>query len=394
MITYLEAQLLVRSEAKSFGTEIVSIDDCDGRVLAENIFADRDYPPFNRSAMDGYAINFKDWERGVRTFTVQQTIYAGDLISQNLEKGSAFKIMTGAAIPESADTVIRREDASEDNNYVSFIADNITQFKNTAQKGEDLKKSTLAIPANSICSAAVIATLATLGKSKIRVQALPKVALFTTGNEVKAINDVLSDVEIRNSNYYLLKSLLKQWKIVPLLHQHIGDSKTELTNTIVQALDLDIIILSGGVSAGDADYVPEILESLGVKKIFHKVAIKPGKPIWCGKKPDGPMVFALPGNPFSSFVTFKLFIETFLQKSLQNTEKTSFESYFSGKRQKKTNLDEFFPAKFNEQRTKLEATLINGSGDIRLGINADALILHPQEKQILSDGQLVSYYPL
>lgn len=394
MITYQEAQQLVRAEAKSFGIETVSIDDCNGRVLVENIFADRDYPPFNRSAMDGYAINFEDWRRGERTFTIQQTIYAGDVMSQKLEEGSAFRIMTGAAVPQSADTVIRREDASEDGNHVSFIADNVTRFKNIAKKGEDLKKSSLAIAANSVCSPAVIATLATLGKSEIRVQALPKVALFTTGNEVKAINDVLSAVEIRNSNYYLLKSLLKQWKIAPLLHQHISDSKTELTSSISQALDFDIIILSGGVSAGDADYVPEILESLGVKKLFHKVAIKPGKPIWCGKKPNGPMVFALPGNPFSSFVTFKLFIETFLHKSLHKGEKNCFASYFSGNRQKKTNLDEFFPAKFNKPRTKLEATVINGSGDIRLGINADALVIHPKEKDFLSDGQLVSYYLL
>lgn len=394
MISYQEAQSIILSEAKSFGKEIISIDDADGRILAEDIFADRDYPPFNRSAMDGYAVKFEDWEDGLKNFKIQEVIYAGNISSKVLEKGAAFKIMTGAAVPLSANTVIRREDALENEGNVSFNIDSLTEFQNIAKKGEDLEKGAMAIAKHSVCTAALIGTLATFGKSEIKVESLPKVALFTTGNEVKDLNEVLSEVEIRNSNYYMLKSLLKSWKITPSFHKHINDNKTELEITIAQALNVDIIILSGGVSAGDADYVPEVLESLGVKKLFHKVSIKPGKPIWCGKMPGGPMVFALPGNPFSSFVTFKLFIETFLEKSLSQKTKLLYQSTFKGTRNRKTTFDEFFPAKFADLGTKLETTTLNGSGDIRLGIDADVLIVHPKDEDELRDGQLVNYYRL
>ncbi len=394
MISYREAQQIITAEAKSFGVELVDLDEADGRVLAEDILADRDYPPFNRSAMDGYAIRFADWLNGTREFEIQEVVYAGTIPAKELKSNAAFKIMTGAAVPLSSDTVIRREDAVENGSVVSFNIHQLKEFQNIARKGEDLKKDTLAIPLHSICTPAVIGSLAALGKSEIKVEALPKVALFTTGNEVKALDEELSDVEIRNSNYYMLKALLKVWKVKPILYKHVNDNKAELISTIEEALNFDIIILSGGVSAGDADYVPEVLESLGVKKLFHKLAIKPGKPIWCGRKPGGPMVFALPGNPFSSFVTFKIFVETFIVKSLGLNPLTSFKSIFKGKKLKKTSFDELFPAKFSHSGTVLEATKLNGSGDIRLGIDADALAVHPSDVDTINEGQVIEYYKL
>ncbi|MEJ6980454.1 molybdopterin molybdotransferase MoeA [Pedobacter sp. P351] len=394
MITYQEAQNIIASQAKSFGIEVIDLTEADGRVLAEDMFADRDYPPFNRSAMDGYAIRHEDWIKGTRLFEIQEVIYAGNIPEGELNQASAFKIMTGAAVPYPANTVIRREDSVESGNKVSFNIDSLKEFKNIARKGEDLKKAELAIAANSLCTPAVIGTLATIGKSKVPVEALPKVALFTTGNEVKNLNEEVSDVEIRNSNFYMLKSLLKGWQIKPLIYKHLADSKTELKDSIEKALHLDILILSGGVSAGDADFVPEVLESLGVKKLFHKVAIKPGKPFWCGKMPEGPIVFALPGNPFSSFVTFKLFIETFLRKSAGLPSQIPLKSFFHGKKDKKTNLDEFFPVKFCNSGTKVEATKLNGSGDIRLGLDADALGIHPSDIDLLIEGQEIQYFKL
>ena len=394
MITYQEAQNIIASQAKSFGIEVIDLNNADGRILAKDMFADRDYPPFNRSAMDGYAIRHEDWINGIRIFEVQEVIYAGNTPERELNQASAFKIMTGAAVPYPANTVIRREDSVESGNKVSFNIDSLKEFKNIARKGEDLKKADLAIASNSLCTPAVIGTLATIGKSKIPVEALPKVALFTTGNEVKNLNEEISDVEIRNSNFYMLKSLLKGWQITPVVYKHLADSKTELKDSIEKALHLDILILSGGVSAGDADFVPEVLENLGVKKLFHKVAIKPGKPFWCGKMPEGPIVFALPGNPFSSFVTFKLFIEPFLRKSAGLTPQIPLKSFFHGKKDKKTNLDEFFPVKFCNSGTKVEATILNGSGDIRLGLDADALGIHPSDIELLIEGQEIQYFKL
>jgi molybdopterin molybdotransferase len=394
VISYTEAQNLILSYAKSFGTEMLSLDDAAGRVLAEDVYADRDYPPFNRSAMDGYAIRIEDWEQGVRSYLVQEVLYAGNIPKQELAPAAAFKIMTGAAVPFPADTVIRREDSLEKEGKVSFSIKQLKPYQNIARKGEDLQKGILTIKAATVCTPSVISTLATVGKSKISVERLPRLALFTTGNEVKQLNEEIRDVEIRNSNSYLLKSLLKQWGIIPATYKHLQDDKTELKNNISKALKSDIILMSGGVSAGDADYIPEVLESLGIKKLFHKVAIKPGKPIWCGTSEAGTMVFALPGNPFSSLVTFKIFVEPFLRKSFGLTSSLEKKSLFKGQKMQKTNLDEFFPARMVSSGIQVEATPLNGSGDIRLGIDADVLAIHPKEANNLTDGQTIDYYPL
>jgi molybdopterin molybdotransferase len=160
MISYREAQEIILAETRSFGTEIIGLDDADGRILAEDIFADRDYPPFNRSAMDGYAVMIDDWEKGIREFQVQQIIYAGTTPDAALRPGSAFKIMTGAAVPYPADTVIRKEDTLESGGKISFTVNSLKRHRNIAQQGEDLKKGALALSRHTQCSPTVISTFA------------------------------------------------------------------------------------------------------------------------------------------------------------------------------------------------------------------------------------------
>ncbi|WP_207532000.1 molybdopterin molybdotransferase MoeA [Desertivirga arenae] len=390
MVNFREAQETITSKARTFGSEIIDLNDAEGRILDEDILADRDYPPFNRSAMDGYAIRLEDWTAGIREFRIKEVIFAGNLAGSNLENGCCYKIMTGAAVPLDADAVIRREDSSETDCHVSFTTEEITKFQNIARKGEDLKQGTLAIQKDTLCNAPVVSTLATLGKTTIKVKKLPRIAFFTTGNEVKPVGSDINEIQIRNSNEWLVKSLLKSWQIKPQLYKHLPDDKTQLSVNIEEALSFDILIMSGGVSAGDADYVPEILQSLGVKKLFHKVAIKPGKPFWCGEMPAGGLVFALPGNPFSTLVTFKLFIETFLSKSLQQSPTRTLHLPFTGKRVRKSGFDEFFPVKIEGNPSKIEPVDINGSGDIRLGLYADAIAHHPKENPELSPGILLT----
>jgi molybdopterin molybdotransferase len=312
MLNYKEARQQIISLAKSFGTETIGLEDADGRVLSEDIYADRDYPPFNRSAMDGYAIHTNDWEAGIRNFKLQQVIYAGQSEQANLSPGTCYKIMTGAPVPLSANAVIRREDAVQIDDAVSFNVEIVNPFQNIAKQGEDIKSGGHILDAHHRCTPVIISLLASLGKNRIKVEKLPKVAVFTTGDEIVDPGSAITANQIRNSNQYLLKSLLNKWLIKPVVNGHIIDNKTQLINKLSQVLDFDLIITCGGVSAGDADYLPDVLTGLGVKKLFHKVAIKPGKPIWCGQMPNGGLVFALPGNPFSCMVTFKLFIEAFL----------------------------------------------------------------------------------
>jgi len=392
MIRFTEAQQIISALGRSFGVEEIDLENADGRVLAEDIYADRDYPPFNRATMDGYAINTLDWENGTRSFKIQQVIFAGESAQAVLTKEACYKIMTGAPVPPSANLVIRREDALQTDDAVSFTVEEIKPYQNIAKQGEDMRKGDLVLPKGATCSLAAISVLASLGKNRVQAKSLPKVALFTTGNEVVEVGMPISDKQIRNSNQHLLKSLLKQWQIRPEICKHVIDDKEQLKTSLSNALDCDIIITCGGVSAGDADYLPEVLTEIGVKKLFHKVAIRPGKPIWCGQMPNGGLVFALPGNPVSCMITFKLFIEVYLSKCLENKALKKINIPFNGERKHVANLDEFFPVRISGGPSKASALPINSSGDIRLGLNADAFAHHPIDVDELHDGDVVTCY--
>ena len=393
MINFREAQALLQQHARSFGTEKVQLEDALGRVLSQKITADRDYPPFNRSAMDGFAIRYDDFEKGIRRFEIAETIYAGSVNTKSLVSGQCYKIMTGAAVPAGADLVIRREDTEEAINVIQVLIENCRPFQNIALQGEDIKAGVDVISLACKCEPSSIGLLASLGKSQVAVQRLPQVALFTTGNEVVPVEVPVSPVQIRNSNRWVLQALLKKWGIVPSIYEHIPDDRQALRLSLHKAMKAEIIIISGGVSAGDADYVPQVLEESGVKKIFHKVAIKPGKPLWCGFTPGG-MVFALPGNPFSCMVGFTLFIQPYLRSCFQLPDACCFYLPIQFRRKKKTNLDEFFPVQIAGHPAMLQPVAINGSGDIRLGLHAQAVALHPAESGDLPEGEILLCYSL
>jgi molybdopterin molybdotransferase len=201
-------------------------------------------------------------------------------------------------------------------------------------------------------------------------------------------------VQIRNSNSHVLKACLKKWSIVPDSCKHVHDLVDEIEFAIAGSLSSDMIIICGGVSAGDADYVPGVLHKLGAERIFHKVAIKPGKPIWFGKIHDGPIVFALPGNPLSCLVTFKLFIEYFLTHCFGLGEPFQLAFPLKGTRLKKNALDEFFPVNITGVPSFYDPVPFNGSGDITAALHARAIARHPATIAELSNGAIVHGYPL
>ena len=442
MINYQQAQEIIAQQARSFGQETVGLDEAYGRVLATTIRADRDYPPFHRATVDGYAIRYKDWEEGIRQFTITEIIYAGMAATRPLAAGACYKIMTGAPVPPDANLVIRREDtdeqaslgnlypfekqlssenpsAKESARCVKILLSSCRPWQNIARQGEDMQAGDIAIGVPSLIGPSVMGILASLGQQECRVQKLPRVALFTTGNEVVPVGAPVSPVQIRNSNRWILQSSLSEWGISPVLYEHLPDSKDALRNSLskaissvssvsnsspvsgvspgdaaVPALPADIIILSGGVSAGDADYVPGILEELGVKRLFHKIAIRPGKPVWCGLTPGGAMVFALPGNPFSGLVGFTLLIRTYLHACFGLPAPMPIGLPMGCNRKKKVPLDEFFPVRLAGTPVRLVPIDINGSGDSRLGLYANALALHPVNSGDLTEGEQVLCYSL
>jgi molybdopterin molybdotransferase len=412
LIPYREAQQLVLGQARSFGTEIVPLEQAGGRVLAGVIRADRDYPPFPRATMDGYAMRFHDVEQGIQRFTVAETIMAGHSATRPIGPGECYKIMTGAAVPEPADIVIRRENMEEGTGYAQILpvlpdplpAGTLPapadprfpwrRFQNIARQGEDLAAGAVVIDRPVVCEPAVIGLLATLGCTMVTVERIPRIGLLTTGNEVVPPGDPIGPVQIRNSNRWLLGSALKKSGAGLASITHAPDEPAILRAAIDEGLENDILILSGGVSAGDADYVPGTLAAAGVRQLFHRVAIRPGKPVWVGVAPGGCMVFALPGNPFSCLVNMILFIRPYLQACYGLPAPEPLGLPLATARKKRSPLDEFFPAGLHGAPALVSPVALNGSGDIRLGMEANMLALHPAASGDLETGDSVLCYAI
>lgn len=373
MISYDAALQIIRGNTKTPEKQQLSLLESLEYTLAQEIFADRPYPPFNRAAMDGIAIRYADYQNGIKAFTLQETIYAGQEPIASLHTGYCYKIMTGAAVPMSADTIIRQEDIiySSDQSYLLGNKDP-KAYANIAKKGQDILKGELIVPSNTTITPSIISLLASLGIHSPWVIKKPSLALFTTGDEIIDLYQRPKETTIRNSNRYLLASLLLKDLVKPTIMEHIKDRIEDLQHHICQASALDIILISGGISGGDKDLVLQALEQLGARTLFHKVAIKPGKPIWCGVLPSGCIVFGLPGNPFSCLTTYNLFVRPLLRK----TPTQSLAVPIGCHKIKSSKLDEFFPVRLTAD-LQLEPLCLNGSGDIRLGLQADGLALHP-----------------
>lgn len=392
METLDSALKLISSLVTGFAKELVSLEDADDRFLSKDIIADRNYPPFNRAAMDGYAIMQIDWEKGIRKYKIAETILAGQASQVQITSGYCYKIMTGAATPPAADAIIRREDAKEFDQEVELQADEVRSYQNISREGEDAKKGNLLVRAPARCNAQIISILAATGNHQVEVYSLPSVSVVTTGDEVVPIPGAVTPYQIRNSNQFLLKSLLKKWQISPRFSRHVGDQIEALQEALSEAITSDITIINGGVSAGDADYVPAILKSLGVKEIFHKVSIRPGKPLWVGQTSEEKVVFALPGNPLSCLTTFTIFVESFLFKSNGFESRPSFKLPILQSRSKKHSLTEFFPVRLDPEAVGLQVLGYNGSGDITAGVFADGLGVQPNDCPSLLNGDLVEFY--
>jgi len=393
MISFEEARAILTRHSSVLGNETVDLDQADGRVLAADVAADRDYPPFHRSTMDGYAIREEDWLVGIRTYTLAEIIFAGQPCRISLAPGFCYKIMTGAAVPPPANAVVRVEDSIVNGDLVTLNASEVRPFMNIARQGEDVLSGEVILKQFSRLRPHLISMLSVVGCTEVLVKKLPSVAIVTTGDEVVPVGrEAPQPYQIRNSNSRLIRSMLKEYGIFPRFETHVPDDRNQIRDALATAIESDLVIVNGGVSAGDADYVPQILAELNVKKLFHKVAIRPGKPIWLGLKPNGGMVFALPGNPFSCMVTFKLFVKCYLDL-VQGLQPARFmQMPFEGTRAKRVNLNEFFPVRLNEEGTALSAVPINNSGDIRLGLGAGAIALHQIDTGVIHPGDFIKFF--
>jgi molybdopterin molybdotransferase len=318
LITIERARDLVLAHTHPLGHEHVDIQDALGRVLAEDVRAVGDVPPFACSAMDGFAL--KDGPSG-RTLQVVGESRAGTPSDHILHDGEAIRISTGAAVPEGATAVIRQEDTDTDTDGRTVtINEAVVPGENVRNAGEDMQAGTEVLSAGVVLHAAELGAAVAAGLGELSVSRRPTVQVLSTGDELRAPGEPLGPGEIHNSNAPMLVALSTGCGATPLPPQRLRDDRAATEQALGQALEqADVTIVSGGVSVGPHDHVKPALAALGVNEVFWGVSLQPGKPTWFGTAGDK-LVFGLPGNPVSAFVTFSLFARPALFELQSSTE--------------------------------------------------------------------------
>ena len=409
MISVEQALQIILENTQDFGVEEVSFLESLGRVLKEDIVADRDFPPFNRVAMDGIAINQRYFEHGVRDFKIEGVQAAGSP-QEALEFAShCYEVMTGAVLPENTDTVIRYEDVTIETLMATVNLDSVEKGKNIHFQGQDRQKGDVLISQGKVITAAEIGVMATVGKSTVKVAKTPKVMIVSTGDELVEVAETPAAHQIRRSNSFSLVSLLEKLHIKAET-AHITDDKQLLKEKIAKFLiDYDALIFSGGVSKGKYDFLPEVFDELGVEKLFHRVAQRPGKPFWFGhtmplsiSKLDGvervdetkksTAVFAFPGNPISTYANCLVYFYQWFAKSVGFEIKAETvilgEDVFF-----KPDLVYFLQVNIEIKYGHLVAMPIkgNGSGDLASLTLADGFIQLPKGQTEFKKGETFSF---
>ena len=390
MITPSKALKIIFEHAKPLGIEEIDMADSLGRVLAEKVYADVDIPAFNRSAMDGFAINSKDV---ANVFKIIEDIPAGYVPKKKIKFGQCARIMTGAMLPEGSDKVIMVEDTKPIFNS-QFLILNFGNKSNISLQGEDVKQGQLILKKGTKIRPQEAAMLATVGKTKIKVCRQPKVTVISTGSELVEPAKKPKLGQIRNSNGSMI---LLQLKRLGISAKYLGiarDNFAATENLVRQGLkEADVLILSGGVSFGDYDFVEDVLKKCGVKILFNKVAIKPGKPTTfgvMGKK----IVFGLPGNPVSVLVVFELFVRPFIDKQVNHPAKNIFSGYklLSDFKRKSVKREQYYPVVINNNG--VSPIEFHGSAHMQALTIASGIMRVPSGKTFIKKGSQVDARPI
>lgn len=424
MISIAEAlaQVLDRCDAKP--AERVTLRESVGTVLAEDIASDIDSPPHDKSLVDGYAVQTADINRvkngraeGPVELLVIEEVTAGDVPQQTLTTGQATRIMTGAPIPEAADAVVMveqttwHEEADAPLGVVRIDAEEVKSGQFIMPRATAMRRGQQVLTSGCTLRDVEVGLLAEVGCGDVMVVPRPRVAVLATGNELVDVTATPTAGKIRNSNGPMLLAAVESaggWAV------ELGvarDDEMSLRELITQGLEADVLILSGGVSAGVLDLVPKVLTELGVDEVFHKVRIKPGKPVWFGvtgsdrkgsdKKGNDAMgssgrptlVFGLPGNPVSSLVCFRVFVAPALARlaGQPGNQTTTFQATLGGQFEHRGGRPTYHPARLESVDGQLQACPLtwHGSSDLCTLAAAQALILFPAGDRTYAAGDMV-----
>ncbi|HTA47657.1 MAG TPA: gephyrin-like molybdotransferase Glp [Bryobacteraceae bacterium] len=388
-LSFLDARTTVLKEVRAAGIvpaiETVCLEDSAGRILAEDIAADRDYPPFNRSVRDGFAVRSADMPGRVR---VIGEVRAGERFERRVRAGEAVEIMTGAPVPDGADAVvmvehcIRHDDGSIETDREAPAGSNI------ARAGCEARAGVAVLPRGNRIDYAGVAWLATTGHSNVRVYVRPRVAVIATGDEIVAVAETPALHQIRNSNAYSLAAQIRRAGGEPVVLPVAKDAKDATVECIRRGLDADMLLLSGGVSAGKYDFVEAALEECGARFFFDRVLIQPGQPVVFGAA-RGKFFFGLPGNPASTMVTFELFARAALEL-LGGANEAPLPltlAKLSRAFHHRPGLTRFLPAEVS--CTEVTPVVWQGSGDVPSICRANAFLVADPNRAEYAAGDLI-----
>ncbi len=387
MILFEEALEIISKSAVQLAPENVRLEECLGRVLATDVFSDMDMPPFNKSAVDGYACRRDDLQKELK---VLETIPAGKTPTKFIETGECSKLMTGGMLPEGADTVIMVEDVEvTGQETIRFVAQKTSS--NYCLKAEDIRQGEKVLSKGTLIRPQEIAVLASVGCAFPEVYKQPRIGIISTGDEIVEPIETPAESQIRNSNAYQILAQAQRANCQATYFGIAHDTEDETLKIIQQAgSGSDIVILTGGISAGDFDFVPAVIQQAGYEIKFRQLAVQPGKPVIFATR-EGKYLVALPGNPVSSFVQFELLVKYLIKIITGNLGKPNQVKIAMGSdySRKKTTRKAFFPVSFSEDGTVIP-TEYHGSAHIHSYIHADGIVsIEIGETEILK-GTLVN----
>ena len=383
-------------------TESVPLLDSIGRTLAEDLVADRDFPPFPRATRDGYAVRSQDLQQASAEFEVVGEIRAGgEPLSgfSRLKAGQVVSIMTGAPVPQGADAVVMVEYSERSGKRVRFSKSALAG-ENVVPRGAEARAGMVLVSRGTVIGGQQIALAAAVGKSSLSVSVRPKIAILPTGDEVVSINARPTENQIRNSNSYSLAAQVIAAGGKPVQLPIAPDKAEALRALIERGLQSDLLLMSGGVSAGEYDFVEDVLSEFSAEFLFTGVQIQPGKPLVFGRAQERlgetgyTYFFGLPGNPISTMVTFELFVRPIIRALSQASfqRMSSANARLSAALKVKTGLTRFLPARLSGawDDVHVEPVKWQGSGDIAAFAHADCLLVVPPDREQFEAGEMMT----
>lgn len=385
MISVTEAQQIISENAIFYNKMKMLLPNAYGKVLARPVKAMVATPPFDQSAMDGYAFSFENWDK-TSALEVVAEVQAGAWFNGVVGKNQAVRIFTGAAIPEGLNTVVAQEKVQKTGSQIK-ITEDIVQGRNVRLKGSQTQVGEVILNIGYLLTPASISLLANVGVNEVLAYENPRIRIIVTGKELVKPGLPLGLGQIYESNSYALKAVLQQLGIEPLSVEYVDDDLSQTEWAVKKGLDSDFLIVTGGVSVGDYDYVSTALTNCGVQQLFHKIKQKPGKPLFFGKHAHG-LVFALPGNPAAVLTCFYEYVSEaigiFTRKSY--FEKRTFT--LGNSYDKKSGLTHFVKGKIQDNEVFIldgqESYLVNSFA------LADGIVELPEEKEVFEKGETVN----